>query len=106
MSGALEARTSAVVVPRPARPRGVRASVSPTSVCVTLSKPPIMPEWALRRVQAEHHAFDLRANESQHYRPVSDFSALKYVFALLIASSAFANAVLPWSFSFFAFGAS
>ena len=31
MSGAFEARRSAAVVPRPARPSGVRASVAPKS---------------------------------------------------------------------------
>ena len=37
MSGAFEARTSAAVVPRPARASGVRASVSAKSVWVRLS---------------------------------------------------------------------
>src|SRR5436305_2972089 len=37
MSGAFDASTSAVVTPRPDRPSGVRASVSPNSVCVRLS---------------------------------------------------------------------
>ena len=37
MSGAFDARTSAAVVPRPARASGVRASVSANSVCVRLS---------------------------------------------------------------------
>ena len=38
MSGAFEARTSAAVVPRPARASGVRASVAPNSEWVRLSK--------------------------------------------------------------------
>jgi len=37
MSGALEARMSAAVVPRPARPSGVRAIVAANSEWVTLS---------------------------------------------------------------------
>src|SRR5262245_10771569 len=37
ISGAFDARTSAAVVPRPARPRRVRASVRANSVWVTLS---------------------------------------------------------------------
>src|SRR5580700_5574449 len=40
MSGAFEARTSVAVVPRPARPSGVRASVSPNNVWVMLSMRP------------------------------------------------------------------
>ena len=37
MSGALDARIRAAVVPRPARASGVRDSVAPNNVCVMLS---------------------------------------------------------------------
>ena len=45
VSGALEARMSAAVVPRPARPSGVRPSVAPKSVWVRLSI-----QWGSRAV--------------------------------------------------------